>query len=173
MGNQKPQIIPRKPRFQNQCAAKTIEKTNNKNRKTKISEPMGSQNHRENNNNKKTKISVPMGNNNHRENQQTKTNKMSGSMVLVHDQWFWNLVFVCFGFVFSMAFVTHWFWNLGFLRCCGFLDGFGYPLVLKSWFLFCCFLYGFCYPIYYFSRLLFALPTRMSNGMLPACSRDV
>ena len=37
----------RKPRFQNQWVAKTIEKTK-QNKKTKISEPMGNQNHREN-----------------------------------------------------------------------------------------------------------------------------
>ena len=47
MGNHKPWIKPKQPRFQNQWIAKTIEKTN-KNKKTKISEPMGSQNHREN-----------------------------------------------------------------------------------------------------------------------------
>ena len=37
----------KKQRFQNQWVAKTIEKTK-KTKKTKMSEPMGSQNHREN-----------------------------------------------------------------------------------------------------------------------------
>ena len=46
MVNQKPRIKPRQPRSQNQWIAKTIEKTN-KNKKAKISEPMGSQSHRE------------------------------------------------------------------------------------------------------------------------------
>ena len=46
MGKHKPWIKPRQPRFQNQWIAKTIENTQN-NKKTKISEPMGSQNHRE------------------------------------------------------------------------------------------------------------------------------
>ena len=46
MGNRKPWIKPRQPRFQNQWIAKTIENTN-KNKKTKISEPMGSESHRE------------------------------------------------------------------------------------------------------------------------------
>ena len=64
MGNQKPWIKPRQPRFQNQWIAKTIENTN-KNKKTKISEPMGSQNHREYK--KEIKKSEPMGNENHRE----------------------------------------------------------------------------------------------------------
>ena len=44
MGNHKPWIKPRQPRFQNQWIAKTIDNT--KNKKTKISEPMDSQNHR-------------------------------------------------------------------------------------------------------------------------------
>ena len=43
MGNQKLWIKPRQPRFQNQWIAKTIENTKN----NKISEPMGSQSHRE------------------------------------------------------------------------------------------------------------------------------
>ena len=45
MGNQKPWIKPKQPRSQNQWIAKTIDNT--KNKKTKSSEPMGSQNHRE------------------------------------------------------------------------------------------------------------------------------
>ena len=54
-----------------------------------------------------------MENEHHREYQQKqKKHKISGSMILVHDHWFWNLIFV---FV-------------------GILDGFRYPLVLKSWF---------------------------------------
>ena len=57
----------RKPRFQNQWVAKTIEKTK-QNKKTKMPEPMGSQNHRENKQNKKTKNSEPMCNQSHREN---------------------------------------------------------------------------------------------------------
>ena len=88
MGNHKPSRKPRKPRFQHQWVAKTIEKTN-KNKKTKISGPMGSQNHRENKTKQTTsKISGPMGSNNHRENQKTQKNKISGSMILVHDHWF-------------------------------------------------------------------------------------
>ena len=51
-----------------------------------------------------------MGNQSHRENQQNKTNKISGSMIVNQNHWYWNLVFVCF------------------------LDGFGYPLILKSCF---------------------------------------
>ena len=144
----------------------------NKNKKTKISEPMGSQNHREYNKNKKTKISEPMGSQNHREKTTKKTrfqnqwvtktieNITQNKKTRFQDQWFWFtiigseiLVFLVVS-VFSMVLATHWFWNLGFLG------------VL-------CILYGFCYPIYYFSRPLFALPTQMSNGMLPACSRDV
>ena len=50
MGNQKPWIKPRQPRFQNQWIAKTIENTK-QTKKTKISEPMGSQHHREYQNN--------------------------------------------------------------------------------------------------------------------------
>ena len=51
----------RKPRFQDQRIAKTIEKTNNNNnnnnnKKTKISESMSSQNHRENQNKTKTRF---------------------------------------------------------------------------------------------------------------------
>ena len=46
MGNRKPWIKPKQPRFQNQWIAETIENTN-KTKKTKISEPMGSQSHRE------------------------------------------------------------------------------------------------------------------------------
>ena len=73
MGNRKPWIKPRQPRFQNQWIAKTIKNTK-RTKKTKISEPMGSQNHREYNKNKKTKISEPMGNQSHRE-YKTKINK--------------------------------------------------------------------------------------------------
>ena len=46
MGSWKPWIKPRQPRFQNQWIAKTIENTK-QTKKTKISEPMGSENHRE------------------------------------------------------------------------------------------------------------------------------
>ena len=46
MGNRQLWIKPRQPRFQNQWIAKTIENTKYT-KKTKISEPMGSQNHRE------------------------------------------------------------------------------------------------------------------------------
>ena len=46
MGNQKPWIKPRQPRFQNQWIAKNAREYK-QNKKTKISEPMGSQNHRE------------------------------------------------------------------------------------------------------------------------------
>ena len=67
MGNHKPWIKPKQPRFQNQWIAKTIENTK-QTKKTKISEPMGNENHREYKNNKK--------------------NKISGSMILVHDHWF-------------------------------------------------------------------------------------
>ena len=141
-------------------------------KKTKISEPMNSNKQsKTQKKTKKTKISEPMGNENHREYKQ-QLNKEN------QDQWSWTriidpeilvfyflysrlfsspigseiLVFlICL--VFSIAFATNWFWNLGFLVFC-ILDGFGYP-------------------IYYFSRPLFALPMRMSNGMLPACPRDV
>ena len=94
-----------------------------------------------------------------------------------------------------MVFATHWYWNLGFLRLFGFLYGFGYPLILESCFCCVClfsgwfwlsqwsshlhrfgfldgFKHSFCdqsclklHPIYYFSRPLFALPTRMSNNV--------
>ena len=71
-----------------------------------------------------------MGNQNHRENQKTR----------FQYQWSWTRIIdteilvclVCF--IFSMVLATHWFWNLGFLVVFGFLYGFGYPLVLRSWF---------------------------------------
>ena len=46
MGNQKPWIKPGQPRFQNQWIAKNLREYKT-NKKTKISDPMGSQNHRE------------------------------------------------------------------------------------------------------------------------------
>ena len=84
-------------------------------------------------------------------------------MVVNQNHWSWNLLFCLFFVcVFSMVLVTNWFWNLGFLVfwfvrwfwlpigskilvflfCC-FLYGFGYPLVLKSWF--CLFVYVLFY----------------------------
>ena len=72
MGNQKPYVKPRKPRFQNQCVAKTIETTNMKSR---CQNQWVAKTIEKTNKNKTTKISEPMGNENHRENQQTqKTN---------------------------------------------------------------------------------------------------
>ena len=91
----------RKPRFQDQWVAKTIEKTE-QNKNTKISEPMDSQNHGENN-------------------KQTPKNKISEPMVVNPNHWSRNLDFL----------------NLLF----GFLDGFGCPLVLKSWLSYCCWFY--------------------------------
>ena len=76
------------------------------------------------NKNKKTKISEPMGNQNHRENQKE---------IRCQDQWFWFTIIdtdILFLFVFSIAcyplVMKYWFSYLF-----GFLDGFGYPLVLK------------------------------------------
>ena len=85
MGNHKPWIKPKQPRFQNQWIAKTIENTK-QTKKTKISEPMGSQNHRE----YQTKTRKPRFQNQWvtKTIENTKNNKTSGSMILVHDHWF-------------------------------------------------------------------------------------
>ena len=103
----------RKPRFQNQWVAKTIENTK-KHQKTKISEPMGSQNHREYQHKLRTPrfqnqwVTKTIENTKNNKNKQDFRINGSGSRSLVLKSCF----FVCF--------------------CI--LDGFRYPLVLKSWF---------------------------------------
>ena len=119
-----------------------------------MSEPMGSQSHRE----YKTKtrklrfqdqwVTKTIENTN-----KNKHTKILEPMIVNQNHWSWNRVLfvlflyalwfslpigteilvVLFVFVFSMVFVTHWFWNLGFLVCVCILDGFGYPLILESW----------------------------------------
>ena len=105
---------PRQPRFQNQWVAKTIENTN-KTKKTKIPEPMGSQSNVE----KSKKTRKPRFQNQWvaKNIKKIKNNKQ----LSFQDQWF--------------GFTSHWYWNLDFcwfVFC--FLNGFGYPLILKSWF---------------------------------------
>ena len=126
---EKTQKTTRKPRFQNQWVAKTFENTKTT-KKTKISEPMGNENHREYKTNQKY--------------QDFRTNdREPESLILkscfcfcILDGCRYPLVlkswFSCL-FVFSMVLATHWFWNLGFLGLFGILDGFGYPLILESW----------------------------------------
>ena len=131
--------------------AKTIEKTKN-NKKTKISEPMCSQSHR---GNQKTTRKPRFQNQwvtttieKTKQKQDFRTNDREPDSLILKScffcfVWFslWSwlpigseiLIFLCV-LVFSVVLATHWFWNLGFLVFVGFLDGFGYPLVLKSWF---------------------------------------
>ena len=120
-----------------------------------------------------------MGNENHRE---CKKNKISGSMVLVHGHWFWNLVCL-FVFVFSMVFVTHWFWNLGFLCCFLYSRWFWLPIGSEILvFLFFVFVFSMVFAIpYIISAVRFLRFPRgcltecslhdhgMSYGMLPGC----
>ena len=135
------QATTRKPRFQDQWVTKTIEKTEQYiHIYIYIYIYIN-------------KISGPMGSQSHRENkQQQNTNKMSGSMIRVHNHWSWNhVLFICV-LVFSMVLATHWSWNLGFL-------------VLLLWFSWWFWLSHMIFQ----SSAFFALPSRMSNGMLPGC----
>ena len=132
MGNQKPYIKPRKPRFQNQCVAKTKETTKTKQTKRRFQNQWVAKTIE-----KTTKTRKPRFQNQwvtKPQRKQTKTNKHnfrindSGSRSLVLKSCFFCFVFVCFLYGFRYPLVLKsWF------SCfCGFLDGFGYPLVLKS-----------------------------------------
>ena len=159
-----------------------MEKTK-QNKKTKISEPMGSQNHRKyQTKNKKTKMSEPMGNESHREYNKKKQKKQdfrindSGSRSLVLKS------FLLFFLVFSMVFVTHWFWNLVFF--CLFLYSRWFWLPIGSEILVFLFLFVFSMVLaipYIISAVRFLRFPRgcltecslhahgMSNGMPPGC----
>ena len=102
--------------------AKTIEKTK-QTKKTKISGSMCSQNHRENQTkHKQHKITEPTGSQNHRENQTTTkqdfrtSDSSSRSLVLKY------CCYICI-YIYIYIYI-------------GFLDGFGYPLILESCFCF-------------------------------------
>ena len=95
------------------------------------------------------------------------------SLLFWYSRWFWLpigseiLVFLLL-LVFSMVFVTHWFWNLGFLGFVGILDGFGYPLVLKSWFSWFVLVFSMVLAIPYIISAVRFL--RFPRGCLTECS---
>ena len=82
MGNKQPWIKPKQPRFQNQWIAKAIENTKQKTINLRFQNQWVAKTIEKTNKTKKTKISEPMGNQSHREYTKKQTTKFQ-------DQWFW------------------------------------------------------------------------------------